>query len=61
MGLTVLIILAIIIAIIVPVVKKQNKPTNNGSATCGIEDPIDTRFYKQMTVKHEAIDDYKSV
>lgn len=56
-----LIILAIIIAVIVSVVKKRNNPTNNSGQTYGIKDPIDTRSYKQMTVKHEDSDDYKSV
>lgn len=61
LGLPELIILAIIIVIIVSIVKKRNKPTNNGGSTYGIKDPIDTRSYKQMTVKREDTDDYKSV
>lgn len=61
LGLPELIILAIIIAIIVTIVKKRNKPANNGNPTYGIKDPIDTRSYKQMTVKREDNDDYKSV
>lgn len=60
LGLPELIILAVIVVIIVSAMKKRNKPTNTGSQTYGTKDPIDTRSYKQMTVKHEDKDDYKS-
>lgn len=61
LGLPELIILVIVVAIIVSIVKKRNKPANTGNQTYGIKDPIDTRSYKQMTVKREDNDDYKSV
>ena len=61
LGLPELIILVIVVAIIVSIVKKRNKPANNGNQTYGIKDSIDTRSYKQMTVKREDNDEYKSV